>query len=184
MWIDLSLSRAATPRAPSAAPTRCDGYAGAYSATNRGPMQDMSPPQRVAFRHPRGGVFRARCKAAAVPQAWTLGSDAVSHGRPCASRRSPARRHYCRSARNGRSGPPGSRAISLSFQAPAVCTWTSDGPIHVPSLQTTAYCSLGARWADTNRRGRAPSFLRSDLTSAERRALPRQSAIHIEWKMV
>src|SRR5262245_16217756 len=39
---------------------------------------------------------------------------------------------------NGHSGPPGSRAISLSFQAPAACTWDADGATHVPSQQTTA----------------------------------------------
>ena len=31
----------------------CDGYAGAYSATNGGPQRYQGPPQRVAFRHPR-----------------------------------------------------------------------------------------------------------------------------------
>jgi hypothetical protein len=129
--------RVSSGHAPSASrqrAERCDGGAGAYSAAKGGGF----PPQRAAFRHPRLGVLLARCKL--VPPA---GGQALSSipscraGWPCASRRSPPRRHCCRSDGNGRSGPPGYRAIPLSFQAPAVCTWTKNGPIHVPSQQTT-----------------------------------------------
>ena len=172
MCIGVSLSRSATPRAPSAAPARCDGNAGAYSATDGGPMQDMSPPQRVAFRHPRRGVFLARCKAAAFRKRGPWGrtpSVTVGHvplgglrlGDITAAppetvaaglldlepSRSPSRRRP--SARGRQMGPSTSRRC-----------------------ETTAYCSPGARSADTSRRGHAASFLRSNSTNAERWAPP------------
>jgi len=55
--------------------------------------------------------FVSRCKLR--PSAWCgpLGVRHRRHGRPCASRRPPARRHHWRFAGSGHSEPPGSWAI-------------------------------------------------------------------------
>ncbi len=87
----------------------------------------MSPPKRVAFRHPRYGDL---CPAVQL-RPW-VGSDPAGLTpctRPCASRRSPVAAALLMRRRNGRSGPPGPRAISPSFQAPVACTW-GDGWRH------------------------------------------------------
>src|SRR5262245_33176389 len=97
----------------------CDGGAGSYSATKYGAV---SRPQRVAFRNPRSAIFRSPLRDFVSNPA--LGRTPWGSG--LAERSLEPRfssEPLLAPGGSRRSGPPGSRAISLSFQAPAVCPW-------------------------------------------------------------
>jgi hypothetical protein len=87
----------------------CDGYAGAYSATNKG---GGFPPQRVAFSAPAYRRFSIPLRL----------SPACFPGRSLRQRNGrlepPARAPLLVPRQRPTSGPPGARVISLSFQAP------------------------------------------------------------------
>ena len=120
----LDASRFCTRNLPAreAIPERCDGGAGAYSATKESLaiLRGGCPPQRAAFRHPRTAIC-VPLRAAASRMAWTRRSDTAGTGGhvPFGGLRLGAIADA--PPGNGRSGTPGSRAISLSFQAPVVC---------------------------------------------------------------
>ncbi len=152
----------ARPRAvrPRQRGRRCDGYAGAsrqpggrYHPAPGGagcslPGSPVGLPETLLGSR---GRLAAPASAISVPE-QSFGFPAApscraprSHLEPLG--RSPAPRHCWRFDRKRLpSGPPGSRAIPLSFRAPPAATRTVNGPTHVPS-QTTVRAGCHTRQA-------------------------------------
>jgi len=114
----------------------CDGWRGAYSATSL--TRAVSRPQRGLPFGTAPGDFPSRCEP--PPRTMVSWSDPGHRRRHEPPDRTPS----LALAKGRRSEPPGSRATPPS-RTPAVCTWTSDGAIHVPSQQTAAHCRHRAR---------------------------------------
>src|SRR5262245_25160434 len=125
------------PRAPPTVPARVRRVRGCLLRNQRG---RLPAPNGLPFGTRADGDFGHRCKAAAFRMMWTARSDTAGAGGhvPFGGLRLGA--IAGRSAGNGRSGPPGARAISPSFQAPAVCTWESDGAITSRRSRRPLYC--------------------------------------------
>ena len=128
-----------------------EGATGARVPTPQPVERGGCPPHQGLPFGTRARRFSVPLRAATAPRVgW---SEPVSSDRRLEP---PDPTPLLARARGRRSEPPGSRAISPPSRTPAVCTWTSDGPIHVPSRQTTPHCRHGARCPGMAARGGAP----------------------------
>ena len=124
---------------PGPVPSGPGGFGCASLGTPSGSLRPCSGPV---------GRLAAPASAICVPGCNALASGLAPLPEPSPLHLEPAVRAVagmhaaaCLCRQRIASGPPGSRAIPLSFRAPAVATRTVNGPTHVPSQATVAVAS-------------------------------------------